>query len=80
VWRSSIGLPCIVKPSRSGSALGVSTVSRESDLPGAVMAALSFSGAAVVETAIVGTEVAVGVIGAPGEVFRPSRSSQGRKL
>lgn len=66
---SSIGLPCIVKPSRSGSALGVSTVSRESDLPGAVMAALSFSGAAVVETAIVGTEVAVGVIGAPGEAL-----------
>ena len=31
------------------------------------MAALSFSGAAVVEAAVVGTEVAVGVIGTPGE-------------
>ena len=41
-----IGLPCIVKPSRSGSALGVSAVEREADLAGAVMGALSFSGAA----------------------------------
>ena len=64
-----VGLPCIVKPSRSGSALGVSTVSREADLPAAVMAALSFSGAAIVETAIVGTEVAIGVIGTPGDAL-----------
>lgn len=62
-----VGLPCVVKPSRSGSALGVSSVAREADLPAAVMAALSFSGGVVVETAIVGTEVAVGVIGTPGE-------------
>ena len=64
-----VGLPCVVKPSRSGSALGVSTVAREADLPAAVMAALSFSGGVVVETAIVGTEVAVGVIGTPGETL-----------
>lgn len=62
-----VGLPCVVKPSRSGSALGVTTVSRESDLPAAVMAALSFSGGVVVETAVVGTEVAVGVVGTPGD-------------
>lgn len=64
-----VGLPCVVKPSRSGSALGVTTVEREADLPAAVMAALSFSGAAVVETAVMGTEVAVGVIGTPGEAL-----------
>lgn len=64
-----VGLPCVVKPSRSGSALGVTSVSREADLPAAVMAALSFSGAAVVETAIVGTEIAVGVVGTPGETL-----------
>ena len=64
-----VGLPCVVKPSRSGSALGVSTVSREGDLPAAVMNALSFSGAAVVETAVVGVEVAVGVVGTPGEAL-----------
>ena len=64
-----VGLPCVVKPSRSGSALGVTSVSREADLPAAVMAALSFSGGAVVETAIVGIEVAVGVLGTPGETL-----------
>ncbi|HET6712214.1 MAG TPA: D-alanine--D-alanine ligase [Actinomycetota bacterium] len=64
-----VGLPCVVKPSRSGSALGVTSVSREGDLPAAVMAALSFSGGAVVETAIVGTEIAVGVVGTPGEAL-----------
>jgi D-alanine-D-alanine ligase len=64
-----VGLPCVVKPSRSGSALGVTTVERGADLPAAVMAALSFSGGVVVETSIAGTEVAVGVIGSPGEVL-----------
>lgn len=64
-----VGLPCVVKPSRSGSALGVTSVSREADVPAAVMAALSFSGGAVVETAIVGTEIAVGVVGTPGETL-----------
>ena len=60
-----VGLPCVVKPSRSGSALGVGFVEREADLARAVMAALAFSGAAVVERKIDGTELAVGMIGAP---------------
>ncbi len=62
-----VGLPCVVKPSRSGSALGMTTVAREPDLPRAVMEALSFSGSAVVEAAVAGTEVAVGIVGTPGE-------------
>ena len=60
-----IGLPCIVKPSRSGSALGVTSVERADDLAGAVMSALSFSGAAIVERKVTGTEVAVGAFGTP---------------
>ena len=62
-----VGLPCVVKPSRSGSALGVGFVDRAADLPAAVMAALSFSEAAVIEQKIVGTEVAVGLVGTPFE-------------
>jgi len=58
-----VGLPCVVKPSRSGSALGVTFVEKASELPAAVMAALSFSGAAIVERTIEGTEVAVGLVG-----------------
>lgn len=64
-----VGLPCVVKPSRSGSALGVSFVDRAADLPSAVMAALAFSGAAVVEAKVEGSEVAAGVIGSPPEAL-----------
>jgi D-alanine-D-alanine ligase len=62
-----VGLPCVVKPSRSGSALGVGFVEREPDIAPAVMAALSFSGAAVIESMIDGTEVAASFVGSPLE-------------
>jgi D-alanine-D-alanine ligase len=64
-----VGLPCVVKPSRSGSALGVGFVEREGDLPSAVMAALSFSGAVVVEAKVRGTEVACGLVGSDLEAL-----------
>jgi D-alanine-D-alanine ligase len=64
-----VGLPCVVKPSRSGSALGVSFVGRSTELPAAVMAALSFSGAAIVERLVEGTEVAVGLVGSALETL-----------
>jgi D-alanine-D-alanine ligase len=62
-----IGLPCVVKPSRSGSALGVAVVERAADLAGAVMAALSYSDAAIIERRVSGTEVAAAAIGEPLE-------------
>jgi D-alanine-D-alanine ligase len=55
----------VVKPSRSGSALGVGFVERESDLASAVLSALSFSDAAIVERRIDGTEVAASLLGTP---------------
>ena len=58
-----VGPPCVVKPSRSGSALGVGFVERPADLAAAVMAALSFAGAAIVEAKVEGSEIAVGVVG-----------------
>lgn len=58
-----LGLPLVVKPSRAGSAMGLSFVEQERDLPHAVMNALSFSDAAVVERRIDGPEVAVGMLG-----------------
>ena len=64
-----VGLPCVVKPSRSGSAMGVGFVDRAADLAGAVMAALAFSGAAVVEAKVEGMEVAVGLVGTPWETL-----------
>lgn len=64
-----VGLPCVVKPSRSGSALGVGFVEREADLAPAIMAALAFSGAAIVEGKIEGREVSSGLVGSPLEVL-----------
>jgi D-alanine-D-alanine ligase len=64
-----VGLPCVVKPSRSGSALGVGFVEHQSDLAAAVMAALAFSGAVVVEAKVEGSEIAAGVVGSPLEAL-----------
>jgi D-alanine-D-alanine ligase len=58
-----VGLPCVVKPSRSGSALGVGFVDRAADLPQAVMAALAYSGAAVIEAKLEGSEIASALVG-----------------
>lgn len=57
-----LGLPLVVKPSRAGSAMGLSFVERERDLPHAVMNALSFSEAAVIERRVTGPEVAAGIV------------------
>ena len=57
-----LGLPLVVKPSRAGSAMGMSFVEREADLPHAVLNALSFSEAAIVERRIDGPEVAAGIV------------------
>lgn len=56
------GMPLVVKPSRAGSAMGLSFVDRAVDLPHAVMNALCFSDAAIVERRIVGPEVAAGIV------------------
>jgi D-alanine-D-alanine ligase len=60
-----IGVPCVVKPTRSGSALGVVPVERAADLAPAVLSALSFSGAVLIERLVAGTEVSVAGLGAP---------------
>ena len=57
-----LGFPLIVKPSRSGSALGVAKVNDPSDLPSALVAAYAYGSVAVIETYINGVEVAVTVL------------------
>ncbi len=64
-----VGLPAVVKPSRSGSAMGLHFVDREPDLPAAVMGALSFSDSVVIEAKVEGTEVAAGIAGSPPELL-----------
>jgi D-alanine-D-alanine ligase len=60
-----VGMPAVVKPSRAGSAMGLTFVERASDLPSAVMSALSFAEAAIVERRIDGVEVAASMVGSP---------------
>ena len=57
---SVVGLPCFVKPNRSGSSYGISKVKQAEDLPAAIQAAKSEDHEIIIEQAIVGTEVSVG--------------------
>ena len=57
-----IGFPLVVKPTRGGSALGVSIVHEERDLPAAMVSAFSYGETAMIQCFIEGTELAVGVI------------------
>ena len=57
-----LGLPLMVKPSRSGSALGCTRVARVEALPAALVAAFAYGELAVIERFVAGTEVAVTVI------------------
>lgn len=62
-----IGFPMMVKPARSGSALGCTRVTKPADLPAAMVAAYSYGDVAVVQQYIEGTEVAVTVLELDGE-------------
>ena len=58
----TLGLPLVVKPSTGGSSLGLTVVTEASGLPAAIVAALSYAEAALIERFIDGTEVAVTVL------------------
>jgi D-alanine-D-alanine ligase len=58
-----LGTPLVVKPVTGGSSLGLSIVTSPSELPGAIVGALSYADAALVERFVAGTEVAVTVLG-----------------
>ncbi len=59
---SGVGLPLFVKPAKGGSALGCSVVRQASELPGAMVNAFAYGDTALVETFVVGAEVAVPVV------------------
>lgn len=64
---SHLGLPLVVKPARSGSALGCSKVDQLSELPAAMVQAYSYGDLAVIEEFVAGTEVAVTVVELDGQ-------------
>jgi D-alanine-D-alanine ligase len=67
------GLPAVVKPTKQGSALGLSRVDDPAELPDALLSALSFGDAAIVEKWVDGCELAVSVLDGPDgpEVLPP---------
>ena len=62
-----LGLPLVVKPSRGGSALGVSVVRDAHDLPSAMVGRFSYGDTALVERFVDGTEIAVSVVERGGQ-------------
>ena len=63
-----VGLPCFVKPNRSGSSFGVSKVYKENDLAKALEKAFEEDDEILVEEFLDGIEVSVGVIKYHGEI------------
>jgi D-alanine-D-alanine ligase len=60
---AAVGRDAVVKPSREGSAIGVSIVHDPADLPAAVALGLEHDDTVVVERFVEGVEITVGVIG-----------------
>jgi D-alanine-D-alanine ligase len=59
---SVIGLPLVVKPVAGGSALGVTVVREEKDLPGALVQAYAYASDVLLEAYVEGLEVTVPVL------------------
>ncbi|MFE4951650.1 D-alanine--D-alanine ligase family protein [Leifsonia sp. NPDC056665] len=66
-----LGLPAFVKPARAGSSVGVSKVTSWDDLGAAVETALAEDDRVLIESAVVGREVEIAVLGG-----RPGRSAR----
>jgi D-alanine-D-alanine ligase len=65
----SIGFPLVVKPARQGSALGIKFARSHEELPAAIVGALSYDRAVVLERYVRGRDLAVSVLDpeTPGE-------------
>lgn len=63
-----VGLPCFVKPNRSGSSFGISKVYREENLEDAILNACKEDEEILIESFLDGKEVSVGVIEYQGKI------------
>ncbi len=63
-----VGLPCFVKPNRSGSSIGVTKVNRYSEMQAAIDKAFEVDTQIIVEAMVQGTEVGCGVTNHRGYV------------
>ena len=65
----TVGLPCFVKPNKSGSSFGISKVKTVNELPIAIEVAYQEDNEIIIESFLDGTEVSVGVINYKGKVI-----------
>ena len=66
---SKVGLPCFVKPNRSGSSYGIVKVYEQKELKEAIDTALKEDHQLIIEAALVGKEISVGAYVLNGEVL-----------
>lgn len=64
----TVGMPCFVKPNKSGSSFGISKVKTEAELLPAIENAYKEDNEIIIESFLDGTEVSVGVINYKGEI------------
>ncbi len=65
---AKVGLPCFVKPNKSGSSFGISKVKTEAELPIAIEMAYREDSEIIIESFLDGIEVSVGVINYQGVI------------
>ncbi len=73
---TQLGLPLFIKPARGGSSIGITRVTDLADLAAAVAEARRFDPKVVVEAAIVGREVEVGVLERPDGTIAASEIAE----
>lgn len=66
---ATVGLPCFVKPNKSGSSFGISKVKTKDELLFAIANAYKEDNEIIIESFLDGTEVSVGVINYKGETM-----------
>ena len=64
-----IGLPCFVKPNESGSSFGITKVKTRDELPKAIEKALTESNQVMIESFMMGREVACGILKVKGKEY-----------
>jgi len=75
--RYKLGYPCFVKPNEGGSSIGIAKVSNKKELTSAIETAMKLSSRVMVEKAVAGREIEVGILGIgssakvsiPGEII-----------
>ncbi|AUN41289.1 D-alanine--D-alanine ligase family protein [Tsukamurella tyrosinosolvens] len=60
-----LGLPLFVKPARGGSSIGITRVTDLTELPAAIAAARKWDPKVIIEAAVIGREVEIGVLERP---------------